>query len=378
MRARALGPIASLLLVAAPAAAQNGFPEWNGRPVQDLAEVIGPRMEDSIRTLLAPARSQGVDVRVVTLSRMARYDVGTENIDDFAKGMFNAWRVGDRPQNDGILLLVAVKDRKVRIQLGDGALKYEQAAQQVIADSMLPHFREDRMVRGIVRGAAGIAQWFTPEGQAAFAPPPAPEPAYTPQPAYSPSGTDAGSGVLFAILGAGGVGIAMLAMGTAGRNRPRKCEHCGTQMVKLDEVADDVYLDSGQKAEEYLQSVDYDVWKCGKCGAHTLLRYPSWFGGKSACPSCRYQTVVTSSLVLERPTYDDEGREQVNRDCRHCGFHDSTVVWLPRRSRPTRHSSSWSGGSSSSSSSWSSSSSSSSGGGGGGGYSSGGGASGSW
>ncbi|HEX8904947.1 MAG TPA: hypothetical protein VF771_08920, partial [Longimicrobiaceae bacterium] len=119
----------------------------------------------------------------------------------------------------------------------------------------------------------------------------------------------------------------------------------------------------------------YDVWKCNGCGAHTLLRYASWFGGKSACPQCRYQTVVSTRHVLQYPTYDVEGREEVLRDCRHCGFHDRNVVWLPRRVRPSEHrSSSSSSWDSSSSSSFSSSSSSSSGGG----HSSGGGASGSW
>jgi uncharacterized protein len=379
MTSRALGLLASLVLAAAPGAAQNGYPRWNGNAVQDLAGVIGPRMEDSIRTLLAPARARGIDVRVVTISSMSRYEVEAATIDDFAQGMFNAWHVGDRPQNDGILLLVATGDRKVRIQLGDGAQKYESAAQQVISDSMIPHFREDRMVRGIVRGTAGIAQWFTPAGEAAFAPPP-PQPAYTPQPAYSPSpgaGGGGGAGVLFGLLGVGGVGLAMAGFGAAARNRPRKCTHCGTQMVKLDEAADDVYLESGQKTEEFLGSVDYDVWKCGGCGAHTLGRYDSWFSGKSACPSCRYQTVETTKHVLQHPTYDDEGREEVLRECRHCGFHDRDVVWLPRRTRPQDTSSSPSPSSSSSLSSWSSSSSSSSGGDGGG-YSSGGGASGSW
>ncbi|MBV9108365.1 MAG: TPM domain-containing protein [Gemmatimonadetes bacterium] len=364
-------------LAAAPAAAQTGFPEWNGRAVQDLAGVLSPKMEDSVRTLLAPARSQGIDVRVVTLASMADYDVGAATIEDFSRALFNAWRVGDRPQNDGVLLVIATKDRKLRIQLGDGAARYQDAAQRIITDSIVPHFREGKTTRGILRGTAGIAQWFTPEGQAAFAPPP-PPPTYTaPQPAYSPPAQSSGGsgGILFALLGAGGLGIAAVAYGGHARNKPRKCPRCSTQMVKLDEVSDDVYLDSGQKCEEYIHSVDYDVWKCGACGTHTLLRYASWFSGRSGCPSCRYQTVTTSRHVLEYATHYHEGREEVTRSCAHCGFRDSQVVWLPRLPDTSSSSSSSSSlSSSSSSSSWSSSSSSSSGGG----YSSGGGASGSW
>ncbi|HET7463653.1 MAG TPA: TPM domain-containing protein [Longimicrobium sp.] len=375
MTARVLGLLAPLVFAASTVAAQNGYPEWNGRAVQDLAGVLSSKMEDSVRTLLAPARNQGYDVRVVTVERMSHYDVGAATIEDFARGLFNAWRVGDRPENDGVLLVVATGDRKVRIQLGDGALRYEQAAQQVVADSMVRWFREEKMVRGILRGAAGVAQWFTPEGQAAFAaPPPAPQPvANTPQPAYSPPTQPATQdGLLMATLG-----LAVLVLGTVGfggwlRNRPRNCPRCRTAMTRLDETSDDVYLDSGQKTEEYLNSVDYDVWKCAGCGTHTLERYSRWFSGKSACPSCGYQTVQTTRHVLQYATYDYGGREEVLRDCRHCGFHDRNVVYLPRRTRPSEHSSS-SSSSFSGSSSYSSSSSS-----GGGGHSSGGGASGSW
>jgi uncharacterized protein len=84
--------------------------------------------------------------------------------------------------------------------------------------------------------------------------------------------------------------------------------------------------------------------------------------------------VTTTRRVLRYATYDHGGSEEVQRDCRHCGFRDRDVVHLPQKTRPQPASSS-SDWSSSSSSSYSSSSSSSSSGGG---HSSGGGASGSW
>jgi uncharacterized protein len=147
-------------------------------------------------------------------------------------------------------------------------------------------------------------------------------------------------------------------------------------MARLEEAQDDVYLDSGQKLEELLSSIDYDVWKCGACGTHTLLPYPRLFSSTSQCPSCRYRTVLTKRNVLEHATYDHGGREEVVRDCRHCGYHDTDIVYTPARPRPSHDdsSSSWSSSGSSSHSFSSSSSSSSSGGG----FSSGGGASGSW
>lgn len=106
-------------------------------------------------------------------------------------------------------------------------------------------------------------------------------------------------------------------------------------MARLDEAGDDVYLDSGQKAEEFLRSVDYDVWKCGSCGNHQLIPYAAWFYGASACPSCRYRTVLTTINVLEQATYDSGGRKEVIRDCRNCGFRDRDIVYLPQLTRPS-------------------------------------------
>ena len=372
MRAHALGLLASVLLVSSPVRAQGGYPAWNGRAVQDAAGILTQTQEDSLRTLLAPARSRGVDVRVVTIASMGDYPVPAAGIEAFAHGLFDAWRVGDRPERDGVLLLVAAEDRKLRIQLGDGVLSLEPYARQVIDDSILPHFRAGMRPRGILRGTAGIAEWFTPEWAASHTPAPAAvQPAYTAPPPAPGGRGDAGE-IGYIIFGVGGLAAGVAGLNAYARNRPRKCAKCGTRMARLDEASDDVYLDSGQKMEEFLHSVDYDVWKCGGCGNHQLLPYPTLFSGKSACPSCRYRTVSTTRNVLEQPTYDWEGREEVIRDCRQCGFHDTSIVHLPRLTRPSHHHHSSSSGGSSFSSSSSSSSSS------GGGFSSGGGASGSW
>jgi uncharacterized protein len=373
MRARALGLLASVLLVSSAARAQGGYPTWNGGAVQDDAGILSSTQEDSLRTLLAPVRNRGVDVRVVTIRSMADYPVPAAGIEQFAHGLFDTWRVGDRPERDGVLLLVATDDRRLRIQLGDGVLHLEGDAQRVVDDSILPWFRQGMRPRGILRGTAGIAEWFAPGGAASRTPASA-----TPQPAYAPpsgrsAGTPGAAGVVIIGILVAGMIAGIAALGSYQRNRPRDCPQCGAKMARLDEAQDDVYLDSGQKMEEFLSSIDYDVWKCGACGSHTLLPYPRLFSSASQCPTCRYRTVKTTRNVLEQATYDHGGRDEVIRDCRHCGYHDSDVVYTPTLTRPSHHSSSSSLSSSGGSSSSFSSSSSS-----GGGFSSGGGASGSW
>lgn len=378
MRARALGLLASVLIVSSPVLAQDGYPAWAGDAVQDDASILAETQEDSLRTLLAPARNRGVDIRVLTIASMADYPALPAEIEGFAHGVFDRWRVGDRPERDGVLLLVATEDRRLRIQLGNSVRHLEPEARTVVGDSIARWFREGMRPRGILRGAAGIAAWFAPGGAASRAPA-APQPVYTPPPAAprpSSRRVAGDGGVVLALLAIAGLLVGGAVLARYLRNRPRDCEHCGARMTRLDEAGDDVYLDSGQKAEEFLRSVDYDVWKCGTCGNHQLIPYAAWFSGAGACPSCRYRTVLTTTTVLEQATYDSGGRNEVIRDCRNCGFHDRDVVYLPQLTRPSENdSASSSGGSSSYSFSSSSDSYSSSSGGG---FSSGGGASGSW
>ena len=363
--------LAAALALAAPAAAQGGWPAETGDAVTDLADVITAEHEDSIRAMLSQLRATaGVDARVVTISAMRDYPVGASTIESFATGLFNAWEIDDAASNDGVLLLVSVGDRQVRVELGDGAPPHMDARARTLVDEyVLPHFRRGEMSAGIVSGAEGIVRSFGVASSSGAAPAySAPAsgttavdpPSYVPPPSTGRDSGGGGGGVPTGIAAVGAMVLGVFGIGAYGRHRKRKCPECGTQMTRLDEASDDVYLDSGQKAEETLRSVDYDVWKCGACGRHALLPYRAWFSASHDCPSCRYRTVRVKRSTLQSPTYTSTGSERVERDCRHCRWHDERVVVLPRLQR-----------SSSSSSSGSRSSS-------GGGSSSGRGASGSW
>ncbi|HLL53527.1 MAG TPA: TPM domain-containing protein [Myxococcaceae bacterium] len=149
------------------------------------------------------------------------------------------------------------------------------------------------------------------------------------------------------------------------RNRPRRCDKCQRQRVRLEEERDDVHLDAGQQTEERIKSADYDVWWCDFCDDALVLRYSMFFSGAARCTSCQYVTARQTTRTIVHATYDHGGQVEVTERCVHCSH---VRVYTRYTARLTRSSSS-------SSSSRSSSSSSSSFGGG---RSSGGGSSGSW
>ncbi len=156
------------------------------------------------------------------------------------------------------------------------------------------------------------------------------------------------------------------------RNRPRVCETCSQPRERLSEDLEDAHLSSGQQKEESLGSVDYDVWRCGRCDDTLVLRYGAFFSSYGTCSSCNFKTAQSSSRTLRHATEYSGGLVEVTERCSHCSH---VRTYQRTTARITRSSSS----SSSSRSSWSSSSSSrSSSSSYGGGRSSGGGSSGSW
>jgi uncharacterized protein len=370
-------------IAAAPAAAQQ-YPAEPGNGVADMAGVLDAADADSIRAILSSLRSDpGVEARVLTVQNIARYRTNDASPEAFATAVYNDWKLGYDQAHDGVLVMVSVDDRFARIELGDNAPAHMDARAQAIMDgTMVPRFREGDYSGGVLRGVLAVAEALRGTPTSAAAPQPAggfgdPPPPFSSHPTFSTGEGDPG--------GAGGAGVIVLiltGLGAAGisaaayrRNRKRNCAKCGRQMQRLDEKGDDVYLDSGRQLEEVLGSVDYDVWHCAGCGNHQVLAYGSILSSKQKCPGCGYKTVDVNKTVLERPTYTSQGRERIEKACRHCSWRDDDIVTLPRLQRSSSSSRSFgSFGGGSSGGGWS-------GGGGGGssgGSSSGRGASGSW
>lgn len=145
-------------------------------------------------------------------------------------------------------------------------------------------------------------------------------------------------------------------------------------MLPLSEVEDDAHLDEGQRAEERVGSVDYEVLICAGCQASRTLRHGKWFSGYSKCSSCSYKTLKSTSTTTVHATYDHGGQVRVDESCANCNYRNTYTKYTSALTRPSESSSSSSSSYSSSSSSYSSSSSS----GYSGGSSSGGGAGSSW
>ncbi len=111
--------------------------------------------------------------------------------------------------------------------------------------------------------------------------------------------------------------------------RQPRCTRCHVPLLLLDEVADDAYLDAGQRQEEQLGSVDYRVFICPTCQASQVERRPRP-SPASRCPECGYFTVRRESKTVIEANDHCGGEVQVTESCKHCDY--SRV--RTRRTRP--------------------------------------------
>lgn len=341
------------LLALTTVAARADYPASKDYYINDFASVLSGEETDQVRSTLSTLKSaRDVEMTVVTIHSVRDYGTGETEIEPFATGLFNQWGIGDSHKNNGILLLVAVKDRALRIELGAGYDGAADAAALAIVEYMLPYFKRQDYGQGIVEGTKAVAQAV----KAGRFPLDVDEPATssTPAPSSNPSFDTLAAGLSqFKSWRETGLGAFIVILIFSGwrqylRHRARRCANCGTSMQRLGETADDKYLDEGQRLEESLKSVDYDVWLCPSCRAVERHAYRAWFSSYGTCPKCHSRTLDESSRVVQEATYGSTGRRQITEDCRRCDYHNERTEIIPERERSSSSgSSSFSGGHSS-------------------------------
>lgn len=137
-----------------PAAlAAETFPALTGRVV-DAAGIIDATNEAAITEKLAAFEKTSSDqVVVATIPSLEGAP-----LEDYANRLFRHWKLGQAQEDNGVLLLVPVDDRKVRIEVGyglEGTLT-DALSSLIIRDAMIPEFRAGNYGQGISKGVDDI------------------------------------------------------------------------------------------------------------------------------------------------------------------------------------------------------------------------------
>jgi len=151
------------LLLSAPAALfsqEEALPNYSGY-VNDFAGILSAQSKSAIAAI-----SQQVEAK--TSAQVAVVTVPTTNpltIEQYAVSLFEKWGIGQKGKDNGILILMAVNDKKVRIETGyglEGALP-DSVCSQIIYQIMLPEFRSGDYNKGLVSGSIAVADLIAKE-----------------------------------------------------------------------------------------------------------------------------------------------------------------------------------------------------------------------
>lgn len=152
---------------AVPAAAEVPVPTLTG-PVVDRAGVLDERWSSRLSDLARAARAEEGGTGPQLQYLLVRSLEG-EPIESFSMRVAEAWQIGSRGKDNGVLLVVSLQDRRVRIEVGggiEGGLTDAQAG-RIIRGTIAPAFREGRYGAGLYAAGRQIlaALGALPQGE---------------------------------------------------------------------------------------------------------------------------------------------------------------------------------------------------------------------
>lgn len=152
------GIVAVLLACAVSFAVAFDFPALTGRVV-DQAGVINAQSRADIEAKSKSLEDKsGIQLVVATVKSLQGSDIET-----YANELFRYWKLGEAKKNNGVLLLVAPNERKVRIEVGyglEGTLT-DALSSVIISSAVVPRFKTGDFSGGIDRGVDGVISVLT-------------------------------------------------------------------------------------------------------------------------------------------------------------------------------------------------------------------------
>jgi len=205
--------VLALLVAAGPATAQlQPVPALTGHLV-DNAGMLDAAQRDKLEAVLLDYETKtGSQIAVLTVK-----STEPEAIEQFSIRVVEAWKLGRKGVDDGVLLMVARDNpaalRRLRIEAGRGVqgVLTDAQSKRVLQDVIAPHFKTQNYYDGLVAGVGAIATLLNQEKF--------PVPAQPQAQAPAPAGGGGGSGIPFGALIAVAIGFMVLRAVFGGRGR---------------------------------------------------------------------------------------------------------------------------------------------------------------
>jgi uncharacterized protein len=136
-----------------PVPATSVYPALTGRVVDD-AGVLDAATREALRLKLAALEAKTTDQVVVATVK----SLNGNSVEEYANNLFRRWQIGQRGKNNGVLLLHAPTERKIRIEVGyglEGTLT-DAITKFIIQNAITPRFKANDFAGGLTRGVDDI------------------------------------------------------------------------------------------------------------------------------------------------------------------------------------------------------------------------------
>src|SRR4030042_1424650 len=130
------------------------FPDYRGY-VNDYTGTLSAEWKTKTENLVQAVREEtSCEIAVAVID-----ELGGATIEEYAVGLFAKWGIGKKDKDNGVLLLVALKDRQLRIEVGYGleAIIPDLRAKDIIDDVITPRFKNSEYDSGVYNGGVAIA-----------------------------------------------------------------------------------------------------------------------------------------------------------------------------------------------------------------------------
>jgi uncharacterized protein len=155
-------PLLLLCFLAKPLCANN-VPRPVGW-VNDFANVISAEYQNKLTALIQESEEKtSSEIAVVTIQSIAPYDEK-----EYARLLFDNWKPGKKGKDNGVLVLLAIKERRWRIETGYGVegILPDGLCGEIGRNYMVPYFKEGKYAQGLYYGTAAIARVISLDAKA--------------------------------------------------------------------------------------------------------------------------------------------------------------------------------------------------------------------
>ena len=144
------------------AQAKNFETPWLSGPVIDEVGLLEPQHQQELNALLLKIKeNSGPQIQIFITKSLQDLPIEKASID-----IVDQWKIGDATKDDGLLFLIAPKERKVRIEVGQGleGAVPDIYTKRINDDIVVPFFKNGQMSEGVYRGTLAIVGLLNKEG----------------------------------------------------------------------------------------------------------------------------------------------------------------------------------------------------------------------